>query len=123
MQSWNGESCVFVQLEKPKANTKFGKHWSLEEVEQLKSYVRLGYSLSEIASKLGRSRIAVRGKIRRLGLHMETTPQTDTNQPNNDDLVKEFLSACSVLYPKHRRACVFLLNECVNKILGEKKRP
>jgi hypothetical protein len=121
MQSWNGESCVFVQLEKPKPNTKFGKHWSPEEVEQLKSLVRLGLSPSEIASKLGRTRIAVRGKIRRLGLHMEATPQTDTNQTSlEDDFVKEFLGACSLLYPTYKKACAFLLKECVNKILGEK---
>jgi hypothetical protein len=129
MQSWNGESCVFIQLEKPNstgesnAADKFRKHWSHEEVQALKEFVSEGLDPASIAEKLGRTRLAVIGKIRRLRLlrteSMQSTASAETNQITlEDDDVKEFLSACSLLYPKHRRACAFLLKECINKILG-----
>jgi hypothetical protein len=130
MQSWNGESCIFIQLEKPNSTgesnvtDRFRKHWSHEEMQALKEFVSEGLDPASIAEKLGRSRLAVIGKIRRLRLRsesMQNAASAETNQINlEDDDVKEFLSACSLLYPKHRRACAFLLKKCINKILGEK---
>jgi hypothetical protein len=38
-------------------------------------------------------------------------------ESESDAIVKEFLEACSLLYPKHKRACALLLKEASNKIL------
>jgi hypothetical protein len=47
-----------------------GKPWKAEEEAKLREYVQAGYSLDAIASRLGKTREAVRKKAERLGLEV-----------------------------------------------------
>lgn len=102
--------------------------WTPEERTALKELYSQEVSLEEISKKLGRSVFSVGAEIRYLPelkrKHAkkpkekleETKPKTE-----DPDLVKEFLSACSLLYPSHPKACAFLLKEASNKILEKQE--
>lgn len=102
------------------------RRWSSQDESTLKELHSQGLSLREIAEKLGRSKISVDHKLQT----MNSTPQThaeiieehkeDTPQDHEDCIVKELLSACSLLYPSHRQACALLLREASTQVLHEK---
>ena len=142
MQARNGETCVFIRLEKSvtvekpeKRTSAFPRRWTEREVEQLKELVGIGLKPSEIASKLDRSRFSVLGKMQRMNFTQpEPTSMLEPIASSNptlgfesqeptvsigDDVIKEFLGACSLLYPTYKTACAYLLREASNKILGE----
>ena len=139
MQSWNGESSFFIRIEKDHSVTeqpssivdavddRFGKHWTSMEVKKLKELLDMGLKPKEIASKLGRSKFAVIGKIDRMKLTQSVAGAapavTSMLAPTiniADNIFKEYLACVSELYPRYPNVCIFLLQEASNKILKEK---
>ena len=90
-----------------------------EQRATIKQLYSQGLSGKEIANKLGCSIQTIGGVIRHLPKPKK--PQEKHEEPkansNDPDIVKELLSACSLLYPSHPKVCVFLLKEASNKIL------
>ena len=138
-QSYRGKSCVFVRLAEatpaaaaaaaPTPATRKTR-WTVEETEQLKRLYEKRLSFRQIADKLGRSRGSVLGKVQRLGLYGSDNTQSPTvgeekstvaSENLGDDVIREFLGACALLYPKYPNATAYLLKEASQKILGERR--
>ena len=128
-QGFNGEMCFFLkkrnqnesEVEVQPINFAH-KTWSETEIAELLRLRSEGLSYREIAKKLNRSLHSVYHKSKqqttlRSDNKVSEASETKTEPKLNDDLVKEFLNAASVLYPKHKRACAYLLKEASNKIL------
>lgn len=100
------------------------KPWTHEERNKLKELLNQGLSTKQIAERLGKSVFQVGGAIRYLphitplpkrgSSTKKTNPQLELDNPADADLVKEYLSAISLLYPSHRRVCSLLLREAAN---------
>lgn len=119
-QSFNGQLFFFVKsslIDKPDHPKR---HWSSEKDSLLKELYHQELSLSEMADKLNCCRQTLKAHIHLLGLDQpqpepeaqsqETQPQTQ-DENLNDDVVKEYFSACSLLFPSHRRVCAFVFRE------------
>jgi len=129
-QSWNGEAAFFIKLAAVKLRKR---RWTEEDNAKLKTLYGQNYGIGTIAKELGRTYPSTQHQIERLGLPIayhrtvethvaDPTPKPSDNVvANNNEVVKEFLSACSLLYPTHKTACAFLLKEASNKILAEAK--
>lgn len=96
--------------------------WTDQEIANLKEWCSQGLKATSIGEKLKRSRVSVEAKILRLGLSMNKSKdsvilessETDPQKPSSniqDSIVKEYLSACSLLYPSHKKACALLFRE------------
>jgi len=134
VSNYGRESCFFLR-KKPnneaenqiKAETQPIKRkrrkWSSEEIEDLQRLRNEGLPHREIAKHFSRSVHAINHKL--LELEKTENPKIKQDKPSietkncslEDDVVKEILEACSLLYPTHKNACAFLLREASNKIL------
>jgi len=142
--SFNGEAAFFVKLKKDKNNpsseksappaatpiVKGGKHsfWSPEEIEKLKQLDAEGLSNTEIGEAMGRSKASIAWKKTQMGLTQArskptiagtlgaTAPNPVTAPPITKDLILEFLSACSLLYPKYPHAFKVLLEATLKEV-------
>lgn len=81
-----------------------------EETARVKQLYDQRLSGKEIAKKLGCSIQTIGGVIRHYKKSKEKHEETKSKS-NDPEIVKELLSACSLLYPSHREACLFLLKE------------
>lgn len=140
MNGFNGEAYAFVRLptdnEFNKANgtttpsrDHLGRSWTQEEHEKLKELRGQGFSLKEIAARLNRTKSSVIHKLYDKQFQaepMKTNEQQANvkeadNEPNtpmsNDNVVKEFLTCVSELYPRYPQVCKFLLRAASNRIL------
>jgi len=71
-----------------------GKPWTVEQEKQLRELVDSRDSLEVIASKIGKSRAAIKMKMRRLGLEVVVQKPTDSRTTtSNVVLPKELVSA------------------------------
>lgn len=129
MQGFNGETCVFVKVEKqavtPIERRAKKRPWTSQDDSRLKELHGQDLTAREIGAELDRTKVAVLHRIKRLGLrsveHSKSTA-TATLGPANmgDDVFKEFLSAVNVLFPSHRVVCSYLLRELASKIMETK---
>ena len=114
-----------ARQDNPEKQVKEKKPWTSEERNKLKELLSQGLSAKEIAARLGKSVWQVGGAIRylpritplpksRSSSTEKTNPQLELDNPADADLVKEYLSAISLLYPSHRRVCRLLLREAAN---------
>lgn len=141
MNGFDGEIYAFVRLPTDKALSKanetntpskdnLGRPWTQEEYEKLKELRSQGFSLKEIAAKLNRTKSSIIHKLYDKQFQtesMETDKQQPTNNKeaanettmpvSNDNVVKEFLTCVSELYPRYPQVCKFLLREASNRIL------
>jgi len=139
--SFNGAAAFFIRLNKTKNNSVSEKpvvstekpivkgkkrFWTKEEEEQLKDMVQRGLRNRDIAKALGRSKIAIQGKVTHMGLvGARLEPATIITAPNpvlhvEDDVVKEYLACVSELYPRYRNVCVLLLKQATSKMEEQK---
>jgi len=124
-QSWNGEAAFFVKMAEATKQRKLRlRRWTEEDIAKLKQLHSENLTIGTIAKELGRSYFGVQHMIERLQLPRDVRRREAAPDPTpkgNDDVVKEFLSACSLLYPSHRQACAYLLREASKQILAEAK--
>ena len=127
VQGFKGESCFFlrkhsqneansqnkaeVEVQPMKLN---GKAWSETEIQEMLRLRKEGMSYRRIAMKINRNHASVYKKLKEYEKENRENPKSCNV---DDDVVKEFLEACSLLYPSHKRACAFLLKEASNKII------
>jgi len=72
-----------------------GKQWTIEEEKQLRELVDSGANLNVVASKMGRSRAAIKMKMHRLGLEVVVQEPTDLRTTTTSTVVlpEELVSA------------------------------
>lgn len=93
------------------------KPWTSEDKAMLKELLSQRMSVKEIAEKLERTECAVDSKAHEMKLKLRRSKPSDAQASEakptieDPDIVKEFLLAATVLYPKYRRASAFLLSE------------
>lgn len=137
MNTHKGEKYAFIKLpdekeqsqniiepstEEPKADVEVSslkfrrRRWTAEDDSMLRQLYSQHLDMEEIAEKMNRTKNTIRYEIsKRLKLTFEPeTPiegeNVETKAPvNEDSVVKELLSACSMLYPTHKHACALLL--------------
>ena len=123
-QSFHGETCFFLkkrnqneaEVEVQPINFAH-KTWSQTEIAELLRLRSEGLSYREIAKKLNRSLHSVYHKSKQQADNkVSETSETKTEPKLNDDVVKELLSACSLLYPSHKRACKLLLEQAAKQV-------
>jgi hypothetical protein len=123
-QSLNGDVYFFIKGPSLNAETKQKRRfWSDAEDKTLLELHGANISMSDIASKLSRSKAAVQWRLDHLRART-SNPQTEVSPTpvvhDQDNIVKEFLSACALLYPSHKTACAYLLKEASDKIMESK---
>lgn len=120
-----------VEADSKPLPVKEKKPWTQEEKAILKRLYREGVAVKEIAKKLDRSSQSVGGIMRHFKFKFpeekeEMAPRLkkrkgkreETKSKSNDpNLVKELLSACSLLYPSHPQTCRFLLKEILSMMV------
>ena len=87
-----------------------GKPWTVDEEKRLRELVDSGDSLEGIASKMGKSRAAIKMKMRRLGLEVvvQEEPTDSRTTTSNVVLPKELISmeeALKMLVGALKMAC------------------
>ena len=126
-QGFNGEMCFFLKKGNPNAEVEVQplnfahKTWSETEIAELLRLRSEGLSYREIAKRMGRSLHSIYHKSKLLQKQqadnkVSETSETKTEPKLNDDVVKELLSACSLLYPSHKRACKLLLEQDTRQV-------
>lgn len=119
------ESSIQPEPDSKPSPVKEKKPWTLEERQILMELYSEGASVQEISQKLHRSIFSVAAAVRHLPEPLKrkytTKPKADPEiaaaQASLDDsIIKEFLLAATVLYPKYRRASAFLLKEISSKM-------
>jgi len=135
------ESSISVQkpeIDSKPSPVKEKKPWTLTERTELKHLQAQGLSVTEMAEKLNRSVFSIGSELRHICDYKpkhkrkpkekaeEIKPETKAKEaadPSslNDDVVKEFLSACSLLYPSHKTACAFLLKAASERMENRSK--
>ena len=112
--AYGSQACFFLKadnearaVETAQNSEKTSQSWTKEEVETLLKLKGEGLSYSEIAKRLGKTAGACYSKWKRLR-HNQQTSHCEKKQ-STQDAVQEFIEALSMLYPKHRRICLFLL--------------
>jgi len=68
-----------------------GKQWTIEEEKQLRELVDSGANLNVVASKMGRSRAAIKMKMHRLGLEVVVQEPTDLRTTTSTVVLPEEL--------------------------------
>ncbi|MGB9693220.1 MAG: hypothetical protein ACPLYF_00085 [Fervidobacterium sp.] len=125
VQAFKGESCFFlrkhsqneadsqnkaeVEVQPLKWKPRKFPEWTEQELAYARKLRSEGLSYRKIAAKLNKSAHSVFKKLK------ELEKQNVTNM-NDVDVVKEFLSAASVLYPSHKRACKLLLEQAAKSL-------
>ena len=120
-QGFNGEMCFFLkkrnqnesEVEVQPINFAH-KTWSETEIAELLRLRSGGLSYREIAKKLNRSLHSVYHKSKQQADNKVS--ETSETPKLNDDVVKELLSACSLLFPSHKRACKLLLEQAARQV-------
>jgi len=132
-QGYHGETCFFLKAnsEGKETHEKLKRRrWTSLEDQRLRELHGKGLSFKQIGKELNRSRHSIMHKVQALGLGKASLKAQHTKQDKpsietkncslEDDVVKELLAACSVLYPQYRNATAILLREASNKILEAK---
>jgi len=114
--AYNSQVCFFLKAnndaymaETTQNSEKTNQLWTKEEEETLLKMKSAGLSYSEIAKRLGKTAGACYSKWKRLRRVQEAPLEHGKGRSTQDDAVQEFIEALSMLYPKHRRICLFLL--------------
>lgn len=97
------------KVDKP-SPVKENKPLTAQKKARVKELYLQGVSGKEIALKLGCKIQVIGGMVRHFKKPKEKQAETKSNS-NDPDIVKELLSACSLLYPSHPQVCLFLLKE------------
>jgi len=145
---YNRESVFLIQLNKPKPTDTAAaianplvrapkRIWTDEDEAILKElYCAQGLPLEAIASKLGRSKTSIAGKVQQMRL-FRLRPNSEVSvltilPPNisisksepilTDSLVKEYLACVSELFPRYRNVCVLLLKQATGEVLREEQK-
>jgi len=134
------------QEKKSEGKTLFHIHWTREDRATLKQLYEQKVSVDEIAQKLKRTLISVQSQAQSLGLRRNAVNATaapgelelvgekalvedngaapDRTEPlsekpvveHNEHLVREFLEATSVLYPRFRHAAALILKAAATEM-------
>lgn len=110
-----GAGIRHLPVDKRAEEKKNELEWTEEERQEVKRLLEKGLDCKQIAQKLNRRLMSVVVVATHLK-KKETKPQSQ-EKTEDPDLIKEFLSACSLLYPTHKRACAALLKQAAEKIL------
>lgn len=97
---------------------KHAKSWKRDETLELIKLLDQGKSVKQASKILGRSVKSIAAKMKYLPSSPEVQdPEKPIKEAAEDPIVKEYLSACSILYPSHPRVTAHLLREASNRIL------
>ena len=94
--------------------------WSSEETEALLRLRSEGLTFEEIGRRLGKTGGACYSKWKRLTQRQQPKPKlmAERQQPTvKADVVQELIEALNMLYPKHKRVCLFLLKHA-SEVIG-----
>ena len=124
----DGQACFFLKAEtvqepsKPLSleNASRLSAWSSEETEALLRLRSEGLTFEEIGRRLGKTGGACYSKWKRLTQRQQPKPKlmAERQQPTvKADVVQELIEALNMLYPKHKRVCLFLLKHA-SEVIG-----
>jgi len=121
----DGQACFFLKAEEPSKplsleNASRLSAWSSEETEALLKLRSEGLTFEEIAKRIGKSEGACYSKWKRLTQRQQPKPKlvAERQQPTvKADAVQELIEALNMLYPKHKRVCLFLLKHA-SEVIG-----
>ena len=95
--------------------------WTKEETEALLKLRSEGLTFEEIGKRLGKTEGACYAKWARLAKKQQPKPKLEVErQPaekQEADAVRELIDALNMLYPKHRKVCMFLLKHA-SEVIG-----
>ena len=124
----DGQACFFLKTEtvqepsKPLSleNASRLSAWTGEETEALLKLRSEGLTFEEIGRRLGKTEGACYSKWKRLTQRQQPKPKlvAERQQPTmEEDAVQELIEALNMLYPKHKRVCLFLLKHA-SEVIG-----
>jgi hypothetical protein len=94
--------------------------WTSEETEALLKLRSEGLTFEEIGRRLGKTEGVCYAKWKRLAQKQQSKPKlmAERQQPTmKADAVQELIEALNMLYPKHKRVCLFLLKHA-SEVIG-----